>query len=416
MIFKRYILRGIAGSVLFLLAAGTVNWFIDPYGIFGTRLVRGLNALKPFAGDRGRTAKPYQALRMRPRGLIVGNSRPEMGLDPAHGCWPASTRPVYNTALPGLSVYSQVRYAQHAIAAGQVTSLVMGVDFLDFLVSPNSGGDPRQWPVEAQETQVLLTDANGRKQSGFGVQTAKDYSMAALSLDALIHSVWTVWRQESRSISTRTVAGFNPADGFYTQIVQNEGTGVLFAQKNREVMKRLFGRRWTLCQGSTRWSTEFEAVRRLLRQSREKGIKVKLFINPYHAEYLASIDIAGLWPLFEEWKRRLVTIASKAGNVSLWDFSGFDRFTTEAVAGLVAKGETLKWFWEPAHYRKELGEIMLANLWGAQCADPASIEPFGALLSPDRITGHLLKQRAAKERYVQSNPTIVRRLRRLAQR
>lgn len=92
--FKRYILIGIAGCALTVLAAGVINWFIDPYGIFGTRIVHGLNALKPFAGDRGRTVKLYQVIRVRPRGLIVGNSRPELGLDPANGCWPKSTHPI----------------------------------------------------------------------------------------------------------------------------------------------------------------------------------------------------------------------------------------------------------------------------------------------------------------------------------
>lgn len=416
MMFKRYILRALVGAVLTLLAVGTANWRIDPYGIFGAHQVSGLNVLKPFAGDRGRIAKLYQVQRMKPRGLVIGNSRPEMGLDPDHACWPGSVRPVYNIALPGLSVYRQVRYAQHAIAVGTVSSLVMGLDFLDFLVPPGRGGDPRQWPIEALEARTLLTDANGQKQIGFDIQKAKDYSKAALSLDALIHSVGTVWRQSSRFNSTRTAAGFNPADGFYIPIVQSEGTEVLFAQKNRLVMKILTARRWAIYQGPTSWSTEFEAVQRMLRQSRDKGIQVKLFINPYHAEYLASIDIAGLWPLFEEWKRRLLTIASEEGNVPLWDFSAFDQFSTEPVISLAKTGEGLKWFWEPAHYRKELGDIMLANLWGPQCADARSIAPFGTLLNADRITGHLIAQRAAKERYVRSNQAIVKRLQALAHR
>jgi hypothetical protein len=410
MMFKRYIITGMSLCALALLMAGAVNWLVDPYGIFGTPPVMGLNTIKPFAGERGRTAKPYQALRMRPRGLIVGNSRPEMGLDPVEGCWPASAHPVYNTALPGLSVYAQVRYAQHAIAVGQVTSMVMAVDFLDFLVAPNTGGDPRQWPVAAKEPRILLADANGDPLGGFAVQQVADYATAAFSLDALIHSGATVWRQGGRWESTRNAAGFNSADGFYTQIIRNEGTGILFAQKNREVVKRLSARRWVLDQGGARWSTAFESISRLLRQAGRKNIRVKLFINPYHAEYLTSIAVAGLWPLFEEWKRRLAIIASEAGDVPFWDFSAFDRHSTEPVAGLSPTGEALTWFWEPAHYRKELGDIMLANLWRPECANSTTVEPFGTRLTGDNISRHLAVQRRAKDAYVKANPDIVRRL------
>jgi hypothetical protein len=147
-IYKSYLRRVLAWAALLVVIAMACNILVDPYAVFGAPRVTGFNALKPFAGDRGRIGKLHEVLRVAPGGLIVGNSRPEMGLSPQHPCWPAEARPVYNMALPGLSVHSQIRYAQHAQAAGPVRALVMGVDFSDFLHASVPGAPIRRPQVD----------------------------------------------------------------------------------------------------------------------------------------------------------------------------------------------------------------------------------------------------------------------------
>lgn len=415
MAFKRYIRLILTGGLLTVLAVSVFNWFNDPYGIFGAPRLSWFNEAKPFAGDRGRIAKLYQAQRIRPKGLIVGNSRPEMGLDPDHRCWPGTARPVYNTALPGLGVYHQVRYAQHAIAAGAVSTLVMGVDFLDFIVAGNDdydGGDPSRWPPAGMGTEDFLVGPNGHAAPSYRLAQAKNYLAAALSLDALGHSLFTFARQGGAFVTTRTQGGFNPAERFYEPIVQTEGVGVLFAQKNREIANRLNGGNWKLYQGPTKWSADFEALRRLLRQGRAGKVDVVMFINPYHAEYLAMIELAGLWPLFEEWKSRLVETA-RAEGTPLWDFSGFDRFSSENIQDIAEKGEKLSWFWEPSHYRKELGDLVLANIWRPHCPSPDQIESYGVRIDMTDITRHLAVLRLQKDQYMASHGPVADRLRKL---
>jgi len=89
---------------------------------------------------------------------------------------------------------------------------------------------------------------------------------------------------------------------------------------------------------------------------------VVLFINPYHRDYLAIVREAGLWDQMLEWKRRLAGLARQHG-VELFDFSGYGPGIDDDVSGL-KKGEALPWYWEPAHYRKELGELMIARMTG----------------------------------------------------
>jgi hypothetical protein len=235
-IYKSYIRRMLAGVFLLVLIVIMINISVDPYAVFGAPRVAGFNELKPFAGDRCRIGKRHQVSRVTPEGLIVGNSRPEMGLSPEHPCWPAGARPVYNIALPGLSVYQQIRYAQHAQAAGPVRALVIGVDFGDFLHTRPRGDPNRGPPVYGDvDAEPFAVDADGRPISGYQWFRIVDYIDAAMSLDALGHSLATVARQRAKSVPTRTPWGFNPAEAIFQPIVRAEGPQVLFDQKLREL-------------------------------------------------------------------------------------------------------------------------------------------------------------------------------------
>jgi len=36
------------------------------------------------------------------------------------------------------------------------------------------------------------------------------------------------------------------------------------------------------------------------------------------------------------------------------------------------KNSNLRWFWEPAHYKAEMGDIMLAEMLASNCVDTTS--------------------------------------------
>lgn len=420
LVYKTYVCSVAVGTLLLVFFTCSINVLVDPYAVFGTPRMAGFNELKPYAGDHGRVGKLYQALRVAPKGLIVGNSRPEMGLSPDNPCWPTMAHPVYNTALPGLSVYQQVRYAQHAQAAGLMRAMLVGVDFLDFLYKKPPPKNPHSWPPTNVDpaAEKFEVDPNGHLTNEFLWVRLTDYLKAAASLDAFVDSLMTIARQEGTFVPTRTPAGFNPAEGIYIPIVRNEGPRVLFEQKDSELADRLRGTKWRLFGRNEDWSANFEALRRLIQQSAAADTKMVIFINPYHAEYLLLIDAAGLWPLFEMWKRRLAQLA-RAEGVDLWDFSGFDRYSTESVDALPARGTSLDWFWEPAHYRRELGDLMLANIWRTHCPpDWADSPHYGVRLNGHgdaaaQLDAHLAAQRAARDAYKAAHLRVVQRIRQL---
>ena len=412
-----YLTFVLAGSFVILSLVAGFNAFIDPYSVFGTQRISMLNAQKPFAGDRGRVSKLYESLRVSPRGLVVGNSRPEMGLDPDHPCWPADARPVYNAALPGLGVYNQVRYAQHAQAEAPARALVMAVDFVDFL-SRSFPNELDHWPpVSARgEDEVFAVDPQGLPVDGFGLRKLSDMVDAVLSLDALGHSLVTVARQGG-SVPTRTSAGFNVAEGIYAPIIRREGMTALAGQKNAELALRYRGGNLKVVPKGKSWSPDFEAVKRLIEQGNAAGTVTVLAVNPLHAEYLLLLDAAGLWPQMEEW-RRIIAQIGRDQSVPVWDFNLFDPYSTQSIASLAPRGEGLKWFWEPSHYRQELGDLMLANIWRDQCpSERAEAPAYGVRLdqmSDAALEAFLAEQRLARDTFKKSQPEVAKRIRSLS--
>lgn len=160
----------------------------------------------------------------------------------------------------------------------------------------------------------------------------------------------------------------------------------------------------------TNWSSSFESVLRLFRQAKGEGIRVIPFINPLHADFLTLIDKAGLWPLMEDWKRRIVTVAEDEGADSVWDFSGFVDYAIESVEEVAVRGESLTWFWEPSHYRKELGDRMLAVMLAESCPDAESSDGPGVALTSSNVETHLAVQRSVRDGFVSSNRRRIEQL------
>ena len=395
------------GSLLLIAAVTVFNAAIDPYGMFGRPRVAGINLHKPYAGDRGRIVKVHQVLRVRPRSLIVGNSRPEMGIDPEHHCWPADSQPVFNLSVPGLHVYHQVRLAQHAIADSRVETVLMAIDFLDF-VDSRAREDPGLWPPPGQAPGRLRVDANNQPRSDFQLERAIDYFDASTSLSALIDSLSTIGKQRKQWVETRTPHGFNPAERIYLPILMTEGIGALFAQKNRELAGYFSGRQ-SLYKEGTDWSLEFEALDRFSRQVTNQGIKLIFFVDAHHAHYLSMLDEAGLWPMFETWKKQVVAIAGKYG-VPLWDFSTFDEHAVELPNDIARVGEALEWFWEPSHYRAAFGSLMLAQMLACNTAEGRDV---GVLLDAKNVTHTLQQIRLRRDAFAASNPEIAEQFRAL---
>lgn len=365
---KTYFLACIVTLMLFV----GVNWLVDPFGMFWSPEVSGLNTLKTEAGKRSRTIKPYRLGAVAPATLLIGNSRIEMGIAAESTAF--IYQPVYNAGIPGLELRRQMATALEQIANNDnLKHIIVSVDYLDylyreayFLENPVPAPITLKTPSALERSRTWLSDR-----------------IALLaSIDTMTASLATIQGQ-SGGDNAITRHGTNVADGYRT-IMRWEGIKPLFKQKLAEVNKRLAHRDMTLYHTSIDENPGVTWLAQLLRVAREHDVTVDVFLSPYHYSYLHLIHDNDHWDRFEQWKTALANIpAIASGEVALWDFSVVNGYTTERVP-LESPHTLMHWFWEPAHYRSELGELLLGTMLNGSAQSPA----IGVRLEQDRVAAH----------------------------
>ncbi|MBT6050167.1 MAG: hypothetical protein HOG49_25505, partial [Candidatus Scalindua sp.] len=114
-----------------------------------------------------------------------------------------------------------------------------------------------------------------------------------------------------------------------------------------------------------------------------------------HARQSETIVARGIWNDFEKWKRKLVELNEQVALEQnrelfpIWDFSGYNSYTTESVTENGDKESTMQWYWESSHYKKELGDLVLDRIFNYKHPDRVVNDDFGVLLNSDTIEPHL---------------------------
>ena len=140
----------------------------------------------------------------------------------------------------------------------------------------------------------------------------------------------------------------------------------------------------------------------LFRDLRTAGVSLTVMIPPLHAAQLEAISEAGLWPMFEDWKRGLTALCEVA-QTACWDFTAFSPMTTEALTKPPAN------FGDSSHFRSSVGRLILDRIF-----DPAADGDFGVPLTPGTINAHLAAIRTDREIYRRDHPDDVQAVRDIA--
>jgi hypothetical protein len=123
-------------------------------------------------------------------------------------------------------------------------------------------------------------------------------------------------------------------------------------------------------------------------------VELTFALVPHHIDALEIYWRIGLWPRVEQLKAELADLAAKQ-HVPLWDFMDYSAFNTERVPDPGDRRTATKWFWEPSHFKKPLGAIMIGNMFG-QGGGPA----FGARLTPETVAARNAEVRAQRQQRV----------------
>ena len=220
--------------------------------------------------------------------------------------------------------------------------------------------------------------------------------LSLATMRALTDSILTVAGQWTPGSSDLPPDGSSTETRFVVP-ARADGMHALFAQKDALEAQHISA----LVHSMVSWDgplPNLDNVAAMLAFAQAHDVKLTLVIKPDHADALEIFRRAGLWPRVEQFKAELAALAARQGSGTvLWDFMDYSAFTTEQVPPAGDRHTATRWFWEPSHFKKALGRIMLGRILGDDA--PA----FGVVLTPDNVAERNAAVRAQRQAYLCGN-------------
>jgi hypothetical protein len=298
-----------------IAAMVATNIVVDPFWRFGLVEIPRFNAQKTEFPAFARLGKAGMICPLQPTSVILGTSRVEVGIDPTH---PALLPGLaYNLALAGSGLHELDLTLRHAVhASPKLKRALLGLDFLMF----NANREAVVFGTEVfhfDEGRLLVSTHDTCWRSFL-------YDLELLlGPKALLYSRATFFGQklEPTTAASPDVAswmGNYDRQGFRNNfyiiqklLVPKRGYRGLFGTGQEQayvehVWRPAPDQRY--CFKRDGQPNTFVTFRGMLDFARAAGIDLSIFINPIHARLLLALRDAGLWPQYEEWKRRMVEV------------------------------------------------------------------------------------------------------------
>lgn len=368
--------------IVFALCVATsaaMNFVLNPLGVF--------RHPSPIIGDnrpdqhvRIRLAKAFAVARVKPNAVILGNSRANYGLSPDHQAF-AGFR-TYNLAFGDQTLDESLRFLEHAHRISGVRRVVLGLN-------------PRL-PVGIHDSfdPELLCRMNDHVCTSLGLLSRHLISIA------WFRAIADNWQGRRARVQYLT-NGLRDPELNRRFVVEAGGSSAAFARFAEGERRRADrGQPFLQPNGADRLESLFSFAH-------QGSMELTVVIEPTHvlrwdlfrevtSDGLDGVDIA-----FREIVAANLAAAQHAGRppFPIWDFSAATSYTTESIPD--TEGRVMRWHWEQNHYRKELGDIVLARAFGLA----ASSDTFGTRLTAENIESYLSARRRG---IVQANQRIVR--------
>jgi len=344
----RFIAIWLAVTLATLALIAGFNAAVDPYLVTGAPRIAGFNAAKPEADTHTALAKSHLFPRRQWRGLILGDSKADIGLDPHDPAWPADARPAFNHGLPGIGLETILDLLRQDLAAAPINRVLILID-IQTLLAPPLPALPGDLPPPPAALPFASQDIN-------------DLLLATLSMDALHASLVTIAAQGRTAIADLADDGATGEGGLQAEVAAT-GERALFAAKDAELTIRFARLTAYLRDHPDAGAHRLDLIAAMIAICRAHGAALSLVVAPYHADYLTIVTRAGLWPRILAAKSALARLAASSPGVRLFDFLGDDHFSTDPVPPPGDRTTQTIWFWEPTHFKKRLGARLLARLY-----------------------------------------------------
>jgi hypothetical protein len=381
----RFYLRVCLGVIaLGLVLLALFNLLVDPLGAYR---FSALGLFQPYRGHFTSRAGKSEAVAHGNYDLILlGTSRVELGMPIDHPAYQSDR--VYNLGLEGTSLPELAAALDLALKNNPLKRVIFGVDFLLF-------SDRRATRADFENSRF-----NPR------LNIFEYHARNLFDWDATVRSWSLVERLEHHKAPPAAERGFVPRT-----IPPKLSQRTVFARRIHDFLVN------PETYGAYRYSPErVRQLHEMIRQCRARGVDLVIFIPPVHALQLETIRIAGLWPVFEQWKRDAVqAVAEETASqpIPLWDFSGFKDRVAENVPAEGDKTTRMKWYIDSSHFTPALGSLVLDRLFSPMPGE-GNTDDFGVPLVPGNVEPHLARLRVDRESYAGAHSDELQWLKQLA--
>lgn len=372
---KKYSICLSSGIFTVLLIVTVFNWLINPYDIFTSPDIAGLNQYKSEVERHTRLSKVYQVEKIKPDVILLASSR---GLIVPEAFFSKDNMTAFNLSLASASTYELLRMFQHAQAVSPLERVVLALDekFTES-VQPNF------------KENRMAVNPDGSENRGKWLQKWRDLFSSLFSIDALRSSLRTIRKQKE-----------NPG---MIDVHQYNAERVFNAGGHRQMFRAMEASIFSgyngpihVCQKPLAEIKDVEIesaiyFEKIIELAYENNIDLYIYISPVHARLYEANCMVGKSPITENMKRAVVKIVENKANkyssdpYPVWDFSGYNSITTEKVTGKGDKVSVMKWYWEGSHYTHETAEIIFNKI----LSDTDVYDDFGVKLTFDNIDKHL---------------------------
>lgn len=327
--YTRYVWTLLSVLLVMMTLVGAVNFIVDPYGLWRVAEIEGFNAAKSERREQNYLFKAADLINQQPEVMLMGSSRAAFGLNPAHPVFAEQGYAgVYNAALTGGHLYAQRRYIEHAIHNNPKLKLIIwGVDFFAFAESVGL-------PASFDDNRL------GVRQLPVG-----DVVNALWSLDAFQASAATVMSNMRRPYYQPYYANGQLTAMDMAEQVQRKGMMHRFEQSLRLYLNH--PTRFKRYKPSQKAWQDFETT---LKEAKEAGIEVRLFISPVHLLLLEAMKARGVYTLYTDWVDRISALPA------FYDVQIGVDVRAEKLA------DEMSFYWDVSHYRQNVGDQVLASV------------------------------------------------------
>lgn len=396
---RSYLRQLLAWSLVPALCVALFNAIVDPLRLLDHAGVPGWTTNKPALRDQERLFKPFAVVRQQPEVVLLGSSRSNHALDPDHRVF--AGRRAYNLSLSGTNVAEMRQMFEHALAQGALQRAVVELDIGFFSATAQGSGGG----FDYADTVAARHPWQRRLRT---LQTAWAWDTVALSWQTLRgqDAPWeyTVNGRQGDPVFEHRIATYggvrNTVEGYMTRLLPAE---------------QQLASSWNAAHLPADQLPGMQDLRAMLDLARNHGVQVTLYLSPVHAiDALATRAIFGVERI-EAWRAAIVRLADAQSQLSggrfevpVWDFSGFNSVTTEAVPDRSDRHSRMRHYWDQSHYRQQVGDWILDRIFGVPSAGDAVPADFGVRLEAQKLASHFAIERAAAENYAISHNDVAR--------